>query len=68
VIDVEEERQPILIQKEIETILNEEYNKLIEEYSDNILIKLMLEGRIDTIEIDELLDNVNKNIKENRDE
>jgi len=52
---LDEEENLVHIQNEINKILKEEFEKVIEENKTNILIGLLLDEKIETLKIDELI-------------
>ncbi len=57
--EILEEENLVHIQNEINKILKEEFEKVIEENKTNILIGLLLDGSIETLKIDELIQFIN---------
>jgi len=48
------EGKPIIIQKRINLVLNEEFTKLLKENEDDVLLKFLINDELDNYSIDQL--------------
>jgi len=58
------EEKLINIQEEIEKILKEEFNEVIENNAENLLISLLINDKLEKYSINELINKINESDKE----
>ena len=51
---VDSDKKQIAIQSRIEEVMNEEFDKLLAEAGDDILLKLVRQNKIDSISLEEI--------------